>query len=335
MRSQPIHVRLSSFHVNQLWFRQTPNNDGVWDHLRFHLDDEDVDGDWLVAFDEPQPSLRTTVPRQRRILFVTEPPGIKEYPARYANQFGVAVTPYPIAGFRGRAFIQQSALNWHYGVDLRDARRPTATALWDELAADKPKSKLASIVCSTKVALPYQRCRVAFVERLAARLGDRVDAFGRGMRPIDDKRDAIAPYKYHIALENNLIDNFWTEKLADAYLGDAFPIFAGCANIEDYFDPQSLRRIDIRDPDRAIDEVARILDSTLWEDNRARIREARRRLMTEHNFFPVVAKVIAQCGPSALAAAPVARAALKPAKRRGLKRFRKRLRAFVGGLFGR
>jgi hypothetical protein len=317
-----------------MWLRQTPNNDGAWGHLRFHLDDNShADADWLVTFDEPWPSLRTTTPYERRILFVTEPPGIKSYPADYANQFAVVVSAYEIEGFRGRAIIQQPALNWHYGIDQRGAELGSAPLQWAELAADKPKSKLASVICSTKATLPYQRQRLAFVERLGARLGDQIDVFGRGVRPIDDKREAIAAYKYHVVLENNLIDHFWTEKLADAYLGDAFPLFAGCGNIETYFDPRSLRRIDVRDPDRAIDEIENVLGSTLWEDNRQRIRESRQRVMTEHNLFSVVATIIAQSDPSTIAARNVASTSLKPATRRPVKKLRKRVRAFLERIF--
>jgi hypothetical protein len=318
-----------------LWLRQTPNNDGAWGDLRFRLDGEDGDADWLVVFDEPSPSLRTTAPRERRILFVTEPPGVKAYPSRYANQFGVLVSPYAVPDFRGRAFTQQPSLNWHYGVGQGALERLVTHLQWRELAADKPKSKLASVICSTKASLPFQRLRLAFVERVKARLGDRVDVFGRGVRPIDDKQEAIAAYKYHIVLENSAIDHFWTEKLADAYLGDAFPIFAGCANVEAYFDPRSLRRIDISDPDRAIDEVERVLDSTLWEDSRPQIREARRRVMNEYNLFPVVARIIAQTEASALVAKRTAPTALRPAAPRQMKAFRKRLRAFLGRVFRR
>ena len=198
------------------------DNDGVWGDLQFQLEGGSADADWLVVFDEPSPSLRTATPIERRILFISEPPGVKVYPSRYVNQFGVVVSPFSIPGFRGRALIQQSALAWHYGVDQRGPAHHATALQWGALAADKPKSKLASVICSSKAFLPHHRQRFAFVERLKTRLADRIDVFGRGLRPIDDKQEAIANYKYHIALENNVIDHSWTEKLADPYLGDAF-----------------------------------------------------------------------------------------------------------------
>jgi hypothetical protein len=161
-------------------------------------------------------------------------------------------------------------------------------------------------------------------------LGDRVDVFGRGVRPIDDKQGAIADYKYHIALENNVIDHFWTEKLADAYLGDAFPIFSGCNNLDAYFDERSFRRIDIDDPDRAIDAIEAILDSTLWEDNREFIRESRRRVMREYNVFAVVDKIVRSADARALGAKTIAPTALRPVRANRLKKLRRRLYRLFG-----
>jgi hypothetical protein len=332
MCTAPIPVRLSSIYSQWPWFRQTPGNDGVWGDLRFQLDDGNADAEWLVVYDEPAPSLRTNTPYERRILFIAEPPGLKDYRSAFVNQFGVLVSPYAIPAFRGRAFIQQSALPWHYGMDHRPERYATAMQ-WPALAADKPKSKLASIICSQKASLPYHRQRLAFVERLEARLGHRVDVFGRDSRPIDDKQEGIAAYKYHIAVENNEIDHFWTEKVADAYIGGCFPIFAGCKNIGSYFDPRSLRQIDIGDPDRAIDEIESILDSTLWEDNRLHIQESRRRVMTEYNLFAVVAKIIAQSDEKTLAAKRIAPTALRPGRRRRLKALRRSLRTAFARIF--
>ena len=48
---------------------------------------------------------------------------------------------------------------------------------------------------------------------------------------MSDKAEAIAPYAYHLVLENNYIDNFWTEKLADAWIGWALPLYLGAPNL--------------------------------------------------------------------------------------------------------
>ena len=61
--------------------------------------------------------------------------------------------------------------------------------------------------------------------------------------------EAIADY---IALENSSHAHYWSEKLADTYLGWSFPFYWGCPNTSDYFPEQSLCQIDRDDLARAI-----------------------------------------------------------------------------------
>jgi len=82
--------------------------------------------------------------------------------------------------------------------------------------------------------------------------GERIDIFGRGINEIEDKWDALDRYKYHIALENSVVEDYWTEKLSDAYLAGCYPIYYGCPNIEKYFDISSLARINITQSDPVI-----------------------------------------------------------------------------------
>jgi hypothetical protein len=312
------HIYFATCHNPWPWFRQTPGNDGAWGDLQFHLEGETEAADWLVVYDDLSDCVQTRVPLPRRILFVTEPPGIKVYPTAYLDQFGIVVCPFVVERFRRRLIRQQTALPWQYGVDLKDdnitSAGMTSAQCWRDLAADKPKSKQMSVICSNLALLPQHRQRLSFVERIQRRLGDSIDVFGRGINPIDDKRDAIAPYRYHIVLENNLIDHFWTEKLADAFIGDAYPVFYGCRNAGDYFDERGFHQIDIGNPDRAIDQIKQIMESNIWENSRAFIRENRRRVMTEHNLFAVVAKIISLCDQKTHAAARIAPVALRAAR---------------------
>src|SRR5437667_94736 len=101
---------------------------------------------------------------------------------------------------------------------------------------------------------------------VAARDGDRMpggphslhcrraalDVSGRGIRAIEDKADGILPYRYHVALENSQFPDYWTEKLADAFLGFAHPLYWGCPNLERYFPAQSFTALNIHDPAQAI-----------------------------------------------------------------------------------
>ena len=292
-----MFILFSTVHDGDPWLRQTPKFDGVWGDCVYVFDDAEGKADWLAVCDQPRAGLATRIPRARRILFVTEPPEIACYPASYLNQFGTVVSPAPCNGYTGRQLRRQPALSWHYGIDRHDATRPPM--LWQELASGKEKTRELSVICSDKTATRQQRLRLAFVRRLRQRLGRRVDIFGRNIATFADKAEAIAPYRYHIVLENNAIDHFWTEKLADAFLGESYPIYSGCRNIGAYFDPGSFSPIDIENADKAIDEIEDIVGSNRWSERIDLIRESRSKVMNEYNVFAVVKSIIAQAETTA------------------------------------
>ena len=294
-------VHLSSNNEIRSMFRQTPSGDGLWDEVRFVTEDPDFEADWLVAFDETARDCRTRVPRERRVLFLTEPPTIKYYPRHFLDQFGhllCAVVP-PTA--RRPATLSSCGLPWMYGVN----RKPDPLT-WQELleAAQGPKTGELSVVCSTKKMNLNQHRRLRFLSMLKEALGDRLTLFGRGFNPIDDKSDAIDGFRYHLVLENNLIDNGWTEKLADPLLGGAFPIVSGASNLEDFFDPAGFRSINTQRPREAVETVLQILEEDPFATAQAAMAENKRRLMHDHQFFPIAVKLIRSLATSEAMAAP-------------------------------
>jgi hypothetical protein len=121
-----------------------------------------------------------------------------------------------------------------------------------------------------------------------------MDVYGRGALPLDDKAEAVAPYRYHVAIENHIGLHHWTEKLADPFLGLALPFYCGCPNAADYFPAESFIPIDMKDPEGAARLIRQAIADNEYEKRLPAIIEARRRVMHEHNFFAVVTRVIAE-----------------------------------------
>ena len=244
-----------------------------------------------VTWDEPAGGeIDFSVPFERRILCITEPPEYKDYsillpPHRYI------LSPFlihPSALAPGSVVVRTPPLiNWHYGVDMGKDMPAPPMAL-EALHKEPPpvKTKLMAMVCSNIDTLPAHRQRILFMHTLRERFADRMDFFGKGFAFVSDKRQAIYDYKYLLCLENNFHKNFWTEKISDAFLGRAVPVYAGCSNVSDYFPEQSFIRIDYRDPETAAQTIARILDSDSDADYSGRLpylEEARARLFTHYN----------------------------------------------------
>ena len=259
----------------------------------------DAESFW-VTWDEPAAGeIDFSIPFERRILCITEPPEYKDYsillpPHRYI------LSPFPIhpsALAPGSVFIRTPPLlNWHYGVD-KSREKPAPPLTLQELRAAPPpaKTRLMAMVCSSIDTLPAHRQRILLMRALQKTFAGRIDFFGKGFAFIPDKRQAIDDYKYVICLENNFHNHFWTEKISDAYLGRAVPVYAGCPNVADYFPEESFIRIDYRDSAAAVQTVAGILSGDSEADYARRLpylEDARSRLFNHFNAAPALARLI-------------------------------------------
>jgi hypothetical protein len=243
----------------------------------------------------PAPQCVATDPAH--LVFVSnEPPGTAYHPD-FLSQFSVVLTTDPALPHPGRMLIQ-TGLPWWVGLrfELQEGRhRFFGSDLdLDALARVPPaenKLKRVSVICSSRQSLPGHARRIEFVRLLKSAMGEAVELYGHGVRPVTDKWDAIAPFRYHLAIENTVARHYWTEKLADAYLGWSLPIYAGCPNIEEYFPADSCIRIDLADPAGAVRTIEQTLQTDPWHSRLGALRRARERVLYEHNFFALLSRI--------------------------------------------
>ena len=263
--------------------RQTRKGDGVLDRTTFYFGPGPEPVDWLIVFNHLSPEAELSFPKQRTLFISGEPPIAKQDPD-FLAQFGYISSvdetlPHP------KLLVLPPFLPWHVGVRTREPDSYGSAMSFAELEVAPPKTRLCSCIASALNDTPGHRLRYQFVRRLRRELGDRIDFFGRGVRSIADKDRGLAPYRYHVAIENAVVPHYWTEKLADPYLRNCFPIYFGAPNIHDYFDPESLAVIDIREPAAAIDKIARILESDLDRRSAAAVDRAKRRVLNDYNML--------------------------------------------------
>lgn len=286
-------VHLMSRHNVQLAIDFTPGRRGVVDGVEF-LVSKPEGRNWICVFDDAEDA-SISIPVQRRILVITEPPGIKTYWPEYLNQFGIVITPFELTGISGEQVLSQPCIGWYYGVDF-SVPGGTAAISYEELVSSRPVPKKANLsaVLSGKTTLPLHRRRLEFAHLLKARLGERFQIFGHGFRSIDDKREAIDPYRYHLAIENSVVGHYWTEKLSDGLLGWALPIYCGAPAASQYFPDGAFIPLNLDDLDTAVQAVDDILCGDPYNRHLEKIGEARRRVLETYSLPATIARVIRQ-----------------------------------------
>lgn len=281
---------LSASFPEDLLIRQTPGRSGVWEEFSFVMNasqQEAVDG-WVV-YDNLREPLTQLVAPNNTLLVTGEPESLRRYRPRFTGQFGKVWTSHQSI-HHPQVTHAQEAQHWHYA--LYPGAVHGKQLGFDELKElpQPKKTKLMSVICSAKADSEDHRKRLQFVQQLKAHFGDQLDVFGRGIKTIDDKSDAIYDYRYHIVLENDHSKYFMTEKLGDAFLGWSYPIYFGGPEAEAHFPVSSFSAIDIYKPREAISIIQNVLASNTYEQRLDAIFEARQRVLHQNNFCALLAE---------------------------------------------
>lgn len=115
------------------------------------------------------------------------------------------------------------------------------------------KEKRLSIITSNKTFTDGHKFRVSCVEALKASQLP-VDVYGVGYNPIPAKIEGLKDYRYSIAIENGVHQNYFTEKILDCFLTGTIPIYKGCPNIGDFFNIDGIITFDTQG--ELLDKVA-------------------------------------------------------------------------------
>lgn len=284
-----IKVKITTSFPAWPLLRQTPGWSGQWGSCQFYVNDESIDEcDFWVVYDGLTKKQTATCPQGNLIFVASEPPDIKKYQPAFLAQFSTVISCDSSIQHPNLHLIQQS-LPWMIGVK-QSPMGPECVMDYDQLANGHPprKTKLLSVMVTRKATTAGHRARLAFVEKLLERYGPGIDVFGRGFREIEDKWDAIAPYKYHLVLENSRLNDYFTEKLTDAFLGLAHPIYWGCPNLADYFPEGSFSPIDLSDPGA----VESVIHSGAYEASLNVLQASRSLVLEKYNLFAFLSNMI-------------------------------------------
>ena len=139
-------------------------------------------------------------------------------------------------------------------LTLPNAKRTIYGTYW--CASDEEKTKGVSMICSEKAFLEGHKkrqeiARILYDEGLA-------DVMGKwnGGEYVDTI-DAMREYKFSVAMENDLQDYYFTEKICNCFANKVVPIYYGARKIGEYFDIDGIIYVEDRD---MIPDIIRNLD---------------------------------------------------------------------------
>ena len=274
--------------------RQTASKDCNLGEYRYCFNNMDAEwqivGTWINDISK--------IKGKKIIYLQQEPPEIRLPTKQILDDCTLAVTFFNI-DHSIRQFLAPPTLQWTYDISAKMVpqkghvyKKINDKNLQDFLFSPVPKKKKnCSIIVSTKIMTEGHKKRLLFVNELQKAFEGRIDFFGFGFNPIDNKRDAIDPYHFSIALENANINNWFTEKITDIFLGYTCPIYYGCPNINNFFDSASFISINID----KLDESFEIIDKAINNVQIIKIRniiEARRTVLLDYNMLSIINSAI-------------------------------------------
>ncbi len=287
-----IRIKISTSNPKIPIIRQIPELKSTWGNYEFFVNTTINACDYWFIYDGLLQKETVSCPPENVILITAEPDTIRKYDTQFLKQFGGVITSQRQIE-HPNVLLQQQGQTWDFGINYdKNSPHYLKYLSYEKIAQPitEPKEKTLSIIASNKALTPGHKNRLAFIDLLKKELGDSFDIFGARINHIADKRDAIVPYKYVLAIENSSIPHYWTEKLADVFLGEAYPIYYGCPNIYDYFPQESLTVIDINEPEAAIATIKKIIANNVYEKNKSAIAQAKKLILEKYNLFALMSK---------------------------------------------
>lgn len=285
-------------------YERMSQNDNTWNNLRVIDPADNKEADYYVIINHPllnvaRPEYNPVADYydpKKTIVFHIEPPVVKQH------GWGQFEFPEPANFMSVNTYSQGGSFAW-WEINLH----------YNELKALKPiKRKCCSAILTGKNYWPGHKLRLNLVDRFL-RDEDWMHLYGYtkpewegsglllscknyyGEFPFRAKEQGILPYKYHFCCENSMEHNYYTEKIVDAWLCEALPLYWGCPNLDEIYPKESYIWLPLDAPD-GIEEAHEIMSKAIhdneWEKRRPAIREAKRLAMDKYNLFPTIERII-------------------------------------------
>ncbi len=203
---------------------------------------------------------------------------------------------FDIYGTHGieKLFLSKSsnALEWHLNK--------TRDQLLNQKEIIKTKENIISSIISGKKMSPGHLMRIKFA--LLAQNFFKWDAYGNCeseklpwnnfLGSPEFKDEALFPYKYSFACENNFLEDYVTEKLIDCILAETLCFYDGAPNVENIIESKSFIKLDLSKPDIAIEIIKKTIKENEYEKRLPFIKAEKKRIIEKISLIPRLWKSI-------------------------------------------
>ena len=275
--------------------RQTPGGLDYWEGVKFSYGLKvPQEMDVLIIYNKSCWTVKTKLPLNRLAYVSGDPEDYIKHSPNFLNQFSLVV----VSGehnLKTTRLNESIALPWFVGLEFLYPLipNPEKTIFFDEMINwEVPeKDDRISIVTSNLSFLPYHKVRLNLVNHLKKTIPDRIEFYGWGHNKINDKKDALLPHKFHLALENNIQTWGCSEKLTDPLLCYSLPIYVGAPNADSVIFSDAFVKIDPFDLDGAVKTIISTVESDEWSKRLEAIKEARNQILYHNNIMSVFARI--------------------------------------------
>lgn len=264
------------------WSRMSEDGSGKWKNLQITSDRSLAQ--FYIIINAPRPH-EPPFPPEQTILFRMEP-----HMELRKDLWGNWSNPKRHFLFNGFHDLHHNNCEWWIKYNYKELLTRKIV---------KSKEDCISTVLSSRYVDIGHRQRINFAKRLESDIN--LDVYGsnnfswinyRGR--VEDKGDALLPYKYTFNAENHYIKGYFTEKLIDAILSESLIFYKGAPDIGEYIEPEAYVLLSLHDCDYEKD--VKLIQTAIREDWYSQrlpaIRRAKHKLLTEQQFFPRVYNIL-------------------------------------------
>lgn len=104
------------------------------------------------------------------------------------------------------------------------------------------KTKNISMICSNKNMCEHHAYRLKTKDFLSEQIN--IDIYGKGFNEIKEKEQGLCDYRFSVAMENDICNCYYTEKILDCFLTGTVPIYYGSRCVNDVFDSRGIIFLD-------------------------------------------------------------------------------------------